>query len=139
EYWFMHHLPDDGSVSLTNITSSVCTLGLWGPYARDVLATATEDDVSDSVFGFGTARWITVGMASVLALRVSYVGELGWELHAPFEQGMGLWDDLMRAGQSFGIRPAGIGVYGTTGRLEKGYRLMGAELESEYNPVEAGL
>jgi glycine cleavage system aminomethyltransferase T len=75
----------------------------------------------------------------VLALRVSYVGELGWELHGPFEQGLRLWDTIAEAGAPFGIVAAGIGVYGTTGRLEKGYRLMGAELDSEYNPVEAGL
>ena len=71
--------------------------------------------------------------------RISYVGELGWEIYAPFEQGRALWDTLWEAGQPFGLRPAGIGVYGTTGRIEKGYRLYGAELESEYNVVEAGM
>jgi glycine cleavage system aminomethyltransferase T len=75
----------------------------------------------------------------VLAVRISYVGELGWELHCPMEHGLALWDAVWEAGQPHGIVPAGIGVYGTTGRLEKGYRLMGAELESEYDPVEAGL
>jgi glycine cleavage system aminomethyltransferase T len=126
-------------VSFADLTSAVCTLGIWGPRARDVLASATEDDVSDAAFGFATSRRITVGTVDVLALRVSYVGELGWELHAPFEQGLALWDTIAEAGEPFGIAPAGIGVYGTTGRLEKGYRLMGAELESEYDPVEAGL
>ena len=71
--------------------------------------------------------------------RISYVGELGWEIYAPFEQGRALWDTIWEAGQPFGLRPAGIGVYGTTGRIEKGYRLYGAELESEYNVVEAGM
>ena len=67
------------------------------------------------------------------------MGELGWELHAPFEQGLRLWDAIAEAGIEYGCVPAGIGVYGTTGRMEKGYRLMGAELDAEYDPVEAGL
>lgn len=138
-FWFTRHLPSDGSVCLTDVTSGVCTLGLWGPRARDVLAAVSDDDLDDGTFGFATARHIQVGAVPVLALRVSYVGELGWELHAPAEQGAALWDLVAGAGQPVGVVPAGIGVYGTTGRMEKGYRLMGAELTSEYNPVEAGL
>jgi len=137
--WFTDHLPADGSVGFADLTSAVCTVGVWGPRARDLLADVTEDDVSNEGFPFGTGRWITIGGVPVLALRLSYVGELGWELHAPFEQGMRLWDTLWAAGQPLGVVPAGIGVYGTTGRLEKGYRLMGAELEAEYDPVEADL
>jgi glycine cleavage system aminomethyltransferase T/glycine/D-amino acid oxidase-like deaminating enzyme len=137
--WFTDHLPEDGSAQLVDVTSAWCTLGLWGPRARDVLASITEDDVSDEAIPFGTARWITVGAIPVLAVRISYVGDLGWELHAATEHGLALWDMVAMAGQQHGIVPAGIGVYGTTGRLEKGYRLMGAELESEYDPVEAGL
>ena len=137
--WFTDHLPDDGTVGFADLTSAVCTIGLWGPRARDLLAATTEDDVSNDGFRFGTGRWITVDGVPVLALRLSYVGDLGWELHAPFEQGQRLWDTVWQAGQPFGVVPAGIGVYGTTGRLEKGYRLMGAELESEYSPVEADL
>jgi glycine cleavage system aminomethyltransferase T/glycine/D-amino acid oxidase-like deaminating enzyme len=137
--WFSRHLPADGSVAFADVTSAVCTLGLWGPRARDVLAAVTDDDVSNEGFGYATARRIDVGTVPVLALRVSYVGELGWELHAPFEQGRLLWDIIAEAGRPHGIAPAGIGVYGTTGRIEKGYRLMGAELTSEYTPVDAGL
>ncbi|MDS1269784.1 FAD-dependent oxidoreductase [Lipingzhangella sp. LS1_29] len=137
--WFTRHLPADGSVALADITSAVCTIGLWGPRARDLLASVTADDVSNAGFPFGAARWISVASVPVLALRLSYVGDLGWELHAPFEQGARLWDTLWQAGQPFGVVPAGIGVYGSTGRLEKGYRLMGAELDSEYGPVEADL
>ena len=137
--WFTDHLPDDGSVTFADVTSAVCTVGLWGPRARDVLAAVTEDDVSAAGLPFGTAKDITVDGVPVLAVKISYVGDLGWELHAPFEQGRKLWDTLFEAGEPHGIVPAGIGVYGTTGRMEKGYRLMGAELESEYNPVEAGL
>jgi glycine cleavage system aminomethyltransferase T/glycine/D-amino acid oxidase-like deaminating enzyme len=137
--WFRRHLPDEGSVALTDLTSAVCTLGLWGPRARDVLAAVTEDDVSDAAFGFATARELTIGSTPVLALRLSYVGELGWELHAPTESGLRLWDTLVEAGAPHGLVPAGIGVYGTTARIEKGYRLMGHELDAEHGPVEAGL
>ncbi|MBC3194219.1 GcvT family protein [Pseudonocardia sp. C8] len=137
--WFTAHLPTDGAASLTEITSGVCTVGVWGPRARDLLAAVTPDDVSAGGFPFGRAKWITIDGVPVLALRVSYVGDLGWELHAPFEQGRRLWDVLWAAGEPLGVVAAGIGVYGTTGRLEKGYRLMGAELDSEHDPVEAGL
>lgn len=137
--WFTAHLPGDASVTLTDITSATCTVGLWGPRARDVLAAVTEEDVSNDAFAFGTVRPITVDTIPVLAARISYVGDLGWELHAPAELGRRLWDVIEEAGRPHGIVPAGIGVYGTTGRLEKGYRLMGAELEVEYDPVEAGL
>lgn len=137
--WFTDHLPGDGSVQFTDVTSALCTVGLWGPHARDVLQSVTDDDVSDEGFAFGTARDITVNGLPAWALRISYVGELGWEIYAPMEHGLKLWDTLWEAGQEYGVVPVGIGVYGTTGRLEKGYRLMSAELETEYNPVEADL
>jgi glycine cleavage system aminomethyltransferase T/glycine/D-amino acid oxidase-like deaminating enzyme len=137
--WFTDHLPVDGSAQLVDVTSAYCTLGLWGPRSRDVLSAITEDDISNEGLPYGYAKPILIGSLPVLAVRISYVGELGWELHTPMEHGLALWDAVYDAGQPHGIVPAGIGVYGTTGRLEKGYRLMGAELESEYNPVEAGL
>lgn len=137
--WFTDNLPDDGSVQFEDKTSALCTVGLWGPHARDVLQSVTEDDVSNEGFPYGSARNIIVNGIPVWALRISYVGELGWELYAPMEHGLKLWDTLWEAGQQYGVVPVGIGVYGTSGRLEKGYRLMSAELESEYNPVEADL
>jgi glycine cleavage system aminomethyltransferase T/glycine/D-amino acid oxidase-like deaminating enzyme len=137
--WFQDHLPGDGTVQLCDMTSSLCTVGVWGPKARDVVQAVTEDDMSDQGFPFATSRIIHINGIAVLALRISYVGELGWELYAWFEQGQKLWDSLWEAGQEFGIVPAGIGVYGTTARLEKGYRLFGHELDTEYNPVEAGM
>ncbi|HWN29124.1 MAG TPA: FAD-dependent oxidoreductase [Actinomycetospora sp.] len=140
--WFRRHLPpagSAGSVALHDVTSAVCTLGLWGPRARDVLAAVTDEDVSDAAFPFATARHLTIGSVPVLALRLSYVGELGWELHAATETGARLWDVLAAAGEPHGLVPAGIGVYGTTARMEKGYRLMGHELDAEHGPVEAGL
>ncbi len=137
--WFCDHLPEDGTVQLHDLTSALCTVGVWGPHARDLIQTVTEDDVSDAGFSYGTAVDITIGTVRVWALRISYVGELGWELYIPMEQGLLVWDTLWEAGQKHGIVPAGVGVYGTTARLEKGYRLFGSELESDYNPVEAGL
>ena len=124
---------------ITDLTSSWTTLGLWGPHARDLLSSVTSADVSHDGFKFGTCRLIEVGGVAVLASRISYVGELGWELHAPIEQGARLWDTLWDAGQPHGLVPVGIGVYGTTGRIEKGYRAYGAELDSDYNLVEAGM
>ena len=137
--WFASHLPDDGSAQLHDQTSAWCTLGLWGPRARDVLAAVTEDDVSHEGFGFAACRWIQVDTLSVLASRISYVGELGWELYVPMEQGARLWDVLWEAGEPHGVVPVGIGVYATTARLEKSYRAHGNELDLEYDLVEAGM
>ncbi len=137
--WLVDHLPDDGSAQLTDVTSGWTTLGLWGPRARDVLASLTTDDVTHGGFRFGTCRWIEVGDLDVLASRISYVGELGWELYVPAENGAALWDKLAGAGQPHGLVPVGIGVYGTTARLEKGYRAYGQELTPDYTLCEAGL
>ncbi len=137
--WFAEHLPADGTAAVTDVTSSWTTLGLWGPRARDILASVTDSDVSNSGFAFGTCQEIELGGATVLASRISYVGELGWELYAPIELGARIWDTLWTAGRPAGLVPVGIGVYGTTGRLEKGYRAYGAELEGDYTIVEAGM
>jgi glycine cleavage system aminomethyltransferase T/glycine/D-amino acid oxidase-like deaminating enzyme len=137
--WFADHLAEDGTAQIADLTSSMTTIGLWGPRARDVLAGATTDDVSNEGFKFGTCQTIEVGTLRVLASRISYVGDLGWELYVPMEQGLKLWDILWEAGKPHGLAPCGIGVYGTTGRLEKSYRAHGNELETEYNVVEAGM
>jgi glycine cleavage system aminomethyltransferase T/glycine/D-amino acid oxidase-like deaminating enzyme len=137
--WFVDNLPADGSAQLHDQTSALTTLGLWGPRARDILASVTSDDISHEGFPFSRARTISVGPLSVFAVRISYVGDLGWELYVPMEQGARLWDIIAEAGTPHGAVPVGIGVYGTTGRLEKGYRAYGAELEGEYNVVEAGM
>ncbi|HEV8462241.1 MAG TPA: FAD-dependent oxidoreductase [Gaiellaceae bacterium] len=130
---------DNGSAVVTDLTSAWTTLGLWGPRARDILASLTRDDVSHAVFGFGTCRTIEIDTLSVLASRISYVGELGWELYVPFEQGAKLWDLVAEAGEPHGLVPAGIGVYGTTGRLEKCYRAFGFELDADFTVAEAGM
>jgi glycine cleavage system aminomethyltransferase T len=137
--WFVDHLPADGAVHLADATSAWCTVGVWGPRARDLVRSVTADDVSHAGFPFATCRPITLGPVRALASRISYVGELGWEIYAPIEQGQRLWDVLWEAGQPLGVVPVGIGVYGTTGRLEKGYRAYGNELEQEYDLVEAGM
>jgi glycine cleavage system aminomethyltransferase T len=137
--WFADHLPEDGSAQLSDLTSAWTTFGLWGPRARDVLASCTDDDVSNEGFAFGTCRSIEVGGVRVLASRISYVGELGWEIYVSIEAGAIVWDTLFQAGQDHGLIPVGIGVYATTGRLEKGYRAFGNELTSDYNLVEAGM
>jgi heterotetrameric sarcosine oxidase gamma subunit len=137
--WFGEHLPADGTAALADQTSAQATLGLWGPQAREVLQSVTGDDVSHAGFPFGTCREVEIAGLSVLASRISYVGELGWELHVPIEQGGKLWDALRAAGTPHGLVPVGIGVYGTTGRLEKGYRALGNELTADYTLVEAGM
>src|SRR5450755_3404584 len=137
--WFADHLPADTAATVTDLTSAWTTLGLWGPRARDILRAVTPDDVTHEGFAFGTCREIELGGATVLASRISYVGELGWELYAPIELGARVWDTLWAAGQPSGLVPVGIGVYGTTARLEKGYRAYGAELDGDYTIVEAGM
>jgi len=135
--WFRDHLVGDAQVF--DVTSQWCTLGLWGPRARDILASTTGADVSHEGFPFATCRDIEMGPLRVLASRISYVGDLGWELYVPIDQGARLWDIVAEAGEPHGTVPAGIGVYGTTGRLEKCYRAFGFELDGEYDVVEAGM
>ena len=109
-----------------------------GPKSRDLLATLTDADLSDAAFPFGTSRQISLGYATVRATRITYVGELGWELYVPAEFAVGVYEDLMQAGEPFGV---GRGGYYTieSMRLEKGYRAFGRELTPSENPVEAGL
>ncbi len=137
--WFTDHLPADGSAQLADVSSAIMTIGVWGPRARDLVQACTEHDMSHKAFPFATWQKVDFGPVRAIASRISYVGELGWEIYVPWEQGPRLWDLLWEAGQKFGVAPVGIGVYGTTARLEKCYRLYGNELELEYNLVEAGL
>jgi glycine cleavage system aminomethyltransferase T/glycine/D-amino acid oxidase-like deaminating enzyme len=139
EYWFRHNLPTDGSVHFENRTSALCTIGVWGPNAAPMIAELTETQLSQDAFSYGTSKKVLIDGIPCRMFRISYVGENGWEIYTAMEHGLRLWDTLWEAGRQHDVRPVGIGVYGTTGRLEKGYRLMGAELESEYSPVEAGL
>ncbi|HEY0815462.1 MAG TPA: aminomethyltransferase family protein, partial [Pseudonocardia sp.] len=135
--WFADHLPEGAAI--VDQTSAFTTIGLWGPRARDILGRITDDDISHTGFPFLTCRPIELGSIAVLASRISYVGELGWELYVPMEQGAAVWKLLHDAGKPDGAVPVGIGVYGTTGRLEKGYRAYGFELDGERSIVEAGM
>jgi len=137
--WIVDRLPADGSAQLADVTSAWATFGLWGPRARDVLERCTDDDVSHGGFPFATCRAIELGGITVRASRISYIGELGWEIYVPMEEGARAWDALFAAGQAHGLVPVGIGVYGTTGRLEKAYRSLGNELTADYTIVEAGM
>jgi glycine cleavage system aminomethyltransferase T/glycine/D-amino acid oxidase-like deaminating enzyme len=132
--WFADHLVGDARIE--DHTSAICTVGLWGPRARDILASITGTDVSNEAFPFSTWQELDNG---VIASRISYVGDLGWELYAPMERGLELWDAVWEAGRPHGVVPAGIGVYGTTGRLEKAYRAFGFELDADYTVVEADM
>lgn len=139
--WIRRHLPESarGRATVTDLSSATSAIGLWGPRARDVVAALTDEDVSAAGFGFGTAREVTLAGIPTLMVRISYVGDLGWEIHTAAEHAVALWDALAEAGREHGAVPAGAGVYGTTGRLEKAHRLMGAELAPDRDPVEAGL
>jgi 4-methylaminobutanoate oxidase (formaldehyde-forming) len=136
--WIRRHAPTDGSVTVADVTSARACLGLWGPKARDILASVTRDDVSDAALPYLTARPITVGSAPVLALRVTYVGELGWELYPPTEYGLALWDTLVEAGGPHGLVPAGYRAIDAL-RVEKGYRVWSSDITPEETPYEAGL
>jgi glycine cleavage system aminomethyltransferase T/glycine/D-amino acid oxidase-like deaminating enzyme len=137
--WFADHAPEDGSAQVHDLTSAWTTLGLWGPRARDILGSLTSADLSHEGFPFAHCGWIEIAELPTLASRISYVGDLGWELYVPIEQGARLWDLVWEAGRPHGVVPAGIGVYGNTGRLEKCYRAFGFELDGEYDVVEAGM
>ncbi len=136
--WIRRHAPTDGSVVVADVTSSRACLGLWGPRARDILGALTRDDISNEAFPYMTARAITVGSTPALALRVTYVGELGWELYPPMEYGLTLWDTLWEEGRPFGLVAAGYRAIDAL-RLEKGYRVWSADITPEETPYEAGL
>jgi glycine cleavage system aminomethyltransferase T len=144
-YWFRKYMPTDGSVTFTDRSQGICTVGVWGPNAVATMSKIVTDhttapyDLSQDGFPYGAVKDVLIDGVPCTMFRISYVGEAGWEIYTRMEHGLKVWDAIAAAGQEFGIIPVGIGVYAVTGRIEKGYRLMGAELESEYNPVEAGL
>ena len=129
---------DDRGVAVRDVTSGTCGVGLWGPRARDVLASVVDADVSNEAFGYFRARELWIGNVPVTALRVSYVGELGWELYTTADMGLKLWDTLWAAGREHGLIAAGRSAFGSL-RLEKGYRSWGVDMTTEHDPYEAGL
>jgi glycine cleavage system aminomethyltransferase T len=114
------------------------TIGVWGPRARDLAQSVSYDDWSNAAFPYLSAREMFIGHVPVLAVRISYAGELGWEIYTTSEYGLALWDTLWEAGRPFGAIAAGGGAFDSL-RLEKGYRSWGADIHTEYNPYEAGL
>jgi len=136
--WLSLNMPEDGSVVIEDVSSSYACLGLWGPKARTILEKVTTDDVSNAGFPYMTNKRITVGDVPVLASRVTYVGELGWEFYCPMEYGLRLWDTLWEAGQPEGMVAAGYKAIDSL-RLEKGYRYWSGEITPDYTPYQAGL
>jgi glycine cleavage system aminomethyltransferase T/glycine/D-amino acid oxidase-like deaminating enzyme len=136
--WIRQHVPDDGPVHVGDVTSSYACYGLWGPAAREILQPLTPADLSNDSFPYMRARELAVGPVPCLALRVTYVGELGWELYCPTEFGLALWDTLWEAGRGHGLVAGGYKAIDSL-RLEKGYRVWGADITPEETPFEAGL
>jgi len=125
-------------VTITERTAELFTLGLWGPNARAVLERVNDADISNAAFPYVTGRWLHVGEVPVWAQRISYVGELGWELYGEFAMGDRVWELLWQAGRDHGLIAAGLGAFDTL-RLEKGYRLWGQDIDAEHTPLEARL
>jgi glycine cleavage system aminomethyltransferase T/glycine/D-amino acid oxidase-like deaminating enzyme len=136
--WIREHAPRDGSVHVSDVTSSLACFGVWGPNARALLQPLTTTDLSGSAFGYMQARELAIGTVPCLAVRVTYVGELGWELYCPVEFGGRLWDTIWAAGPAHGLVAAGYKAIDSL-RLEKGYRVWGADITPEDSPLAAGL
>ncbi|MET9457813.1 FAD-dependent oxidoreductase [Streptomyces canus] len=136
--WFTRHLPADGTVQVRDITPGTCCIGLWGPLARDVLQPLTDEDFSAAGLKYFRAKRAHIGSVPVTAMRLSYVGELGWELYTTADQGLKLWDTLWRAARPLGGIAAGRGAFNSL-RLEKGYRSFGTDMTYEHDPYEAGV
>ena len=136
--WIQKWMPTDGSVIFEDLTNSTGVLVIAGPKARELIKKVSTDDFSNENFKWLTAKNINVGDAPVNAMRVNFVGELGWELHHPIEYQNHIFDKLMDAGQDLGLKPYGIRAMNSL-RVEKSYKLVGTELSIEYSPYESGL
>ena len=136
--WINRHTTDDMHVEVVDVSSAYAVLGLMGPKSRELLSRVSKADLSNEVFPFGTSQLIDIGFFTVRATRLTYVGELGWELYVPAEFANGVFDLLHEVGADLGIRNAGYYAINAL-RLEKGYRAFGPELNPDYSPVEAGL
>ena len=136
--WLRLNSPEDGTVEIEDVSSAYGCIGMWGPKARTILEKITKTNISNESFPYMTAQKITVGDVPLLAMRLTYVGELGWEFYPPMEYGMRLWDTLWEAGQPEGLVAAGYRAIDSL-RLEKGYLSWGAEISPDYTPFEAGL
>ena len=137
ETWMRRHIGDQ-HVTVTDVTSGDAQINVQGPLSRDVLRTVTSADVSNAAFPFRTAREIDLGFARVLCVRITYAGELGFELYVPTEQAVHVYDRFVAAGEAFGLRHAGLKALGSL-RMEKGYRDYGHDIDNTDDPLEAGL
>lgn len=136
--WLSRHIAVDQQVTLTDVSSAYAVLAVMGPNSRELLQSISSSDLGNDAFPFATSREIDLGYFTVRATRITYVGELGWELYVPSEFAVGIFDLLTKRGRDFGIRNAGYYALNAL-RLEKGYRAFGVELTPDYTPVEAGL
>jgi 4-methylaminobutanoate oxidase (formaldehyde-forming) len=136
--WIRRHLPAGTRVAVTDVTDTLAVLGLMGPRSRELLARVSGADLGNAAFPFGASREIAVGRATVRASRITYVGELGWELYVPGADAPGVYDALWDAGRDLGLRDAGYYAMETL-RLEKAYRAWGRDVTIDDTPWEAGL
>ncbi|WP_024447127.1 GcvT family protein [Mycolicibacterium iranicum] len=134
----VRNMPDGANAHLVDVTSSYAVFAVMGPRSRDLVSALTDADLSNEAFPFGSSRPISLGYATVRATRITYVGELGWELYVPAEFAVGVYEELIAAGERYGIARGGYSAIESL-RLEKGYRAFGRELTPSENPVEAGL
>jgi sarcosine dehydrogenase len=137
-HWIRRHLPDGARAALTDVTGAYAVLGVMGPRSRDLLSRLTPADLSNAAFPFAASREIWLGRALVRASRITYVGELGWELYVPIEFAAGVYDAIFAAGEGLGVADAGYYAIESL-RLEKAYRAWGRELTTDDTPLEAGL
>jgi 4-methylaminobutanoate oxidase (formaldehyde-forming) len=135
--WIRSHLPGDGTVQARDVTTELACVGLWGPRARQILQGVAADDLSNAAFPYMSCREIRIAGVPVRALRVTYVGESGWELYMPVARGLAVWDAIWEAGAPYGLRPVGYRAVDSL-RLEKGYRYWSADVTPDYTPYEAG-
>ena len=136
--WLRDHSSKNKDLTIKDVTNDFGCLCLWGPESRNIIKSISNDDFSNESFKYRDARYVKIGKISVLAIRLSYVGELGWELYVPNQYGHLLWEKIWKAGIPYGLIAAGLGAF-TSMRIEKGYRLWGTDIHTEYNPFEAGL
>ena len=137
-HWIKSKLPTNSDIEINNISNSMTAIGVWGPKSRDLLQKISGFDLSSSSFPYMSSKKILINKIECLALRISYVGELGWEIYAPTAKGQDLWDSIYNQSEKFGIIPVGLAAFESL-RIEKGYRLWGNELSTEYNPYQSGI
>jgi sarcosine dehydrogenase len=137
-WWIRNHMPSDGSVAVKETTSAYAVINVIGPKSRELLQRLTHADISNAGFPFGTCQQLSIGYAPVIAFRITYVGELGYELYVPTEFAVHVYESLWEAGQDLGIKNAGYRAISSM-HLEKGYADWGSELTPEYTPFDAGL